>query len=269
ALLLILGASTPRAGTITIFGPQTLARTTGAPDTFDFTFPVTNPALPYTLSIDNDGLASAVVTLNGLQVVAPRDFNPGVRLIQKTVALHSTNALHVELRSKAGSTLTLRILGTDNDRPTITAAVQPAPNAAEWNRSDVQVTFTCADAGSGIASCTPPQRVTAEGRQVITGTAVDNAGNTATASVTLNIDKTAPTIAASMQPPANDSGWVNQNATVTFACADDRSGIASCPPQTVVSSDGGNQVASGSALDAAGNSATTGLRVNVDKTPPS
>src|SRR5436305_308896 len=98
--MLILGVSTPGAGTITVFGPQTLTRTTGAPDVFDFTFPAVNPALPYTLRIDNDGLASAVVALNGAQVVVPRDFNPGVRLIQKAVTLHSSNALHVELRSK-------------------------------------------------------------------------------------------------------------------------------------------------------------------------
>ena len=66
----------------------------------------------------------------------------------------------------------------------------PAPNANGWNNTDVTVTFTCADAASGIASCTSPVTVTTEGAgQEICGTAIDNAGNSANTCVTLNIDK--------------------------------------------------------------------------------
>ena len=43
------------------------------------------------------------------------------------------------------------------------------------------VKFTCADAVSGIASCTDDRVVAEEGEaQLVTGTATDNAGNTAT-----------------------------------------------------------------------------------------
>src|SRR2546428_2556513 len=224
AAILFAMTTAPGAGTVTVFGPQTLTRTTGAPNIFDFTFGVYNPSLPYTLRIDSDGIASAVITLNGAGVVGPRDFTPGVKLIQRNISVRASNALHVELRSQPGSELTIRTLGTDNDPPTITAVATPSANAAGWNRTDVQVTFACSDKGSGIASCPPPRLVTTEGPgQVVTGRATDNAGNPATASVTLNIDKTAPTIAASLQPVANNAGWVNRAATVTFTCTDDRS----------------------------------------------
>ena len=43
--------------------------------------------------------------------------------------------------------------------------------------------------------------------QVVSGTATDKAGNTATASVTLNIDKTAPVVTASAAPAPNVRGW--------------------------------------------------------------
>jgi RHS repeat-associated protein len=268
AALLLLATIAPRAGTVAVFGPQTLTRTTGAPNTFDFTFDVQNPSLPYTLRIDNDGIASAVVTINGTEIAGPSSFNPGIKVIERAVSVRASNALHVELRSKPGSQITIRILGTDNDPPAIAPIATPAPNAAGWNRTDVGVTFVCSDADSGIASCSPPVTVTTEGqRQIVTGTAVDNAGNSATASVTLNIDKTAPAIRPLVQPAPNGSGWVNQAATVTFSCIDDLSGITSCQAPVTVPSDG-SQVVRGTATDRAANTATVTFGVNVDRTPP-
>ena len=55
------------------------------------------------------------------------------------------------------------------------------------------MTFTCADqGGSGVASCTAPVTKTAEGEHTVTGTATDGAGNSATDSASVRIDKTAP-----------------------------------------------------------------------------
>src|SRR5574341_143084 len=89
----------------------------------------------------------------------------------------------------------------DTTPPVIMATVSPAPNANGWHNSDVTVTFTCNDTESGILSCSSPVTVTTEGAgQVITGTAVDNAGNTATVSVTLNIDKSAPALDITVNP---------------------------------------------------------------------
>src|SRR5918996_4716017 len=85
----------------------------------------------------------------------------------------------------------------DTTPPTIAAVVTPPPNAAGWNRSKVTVKFVCADTESGLKSCPTAIVVTTEGAgQVITGTAVDKAGNTASASLTLNIDRTPPVLTA-------------------------------------------------------------------------
>jgi hypothetical protein len=117
----------------------------------------------------------------------------------------------------------------DKTPPTISATTSPSPNANGWNNTDVTVTFTCDDATSGIASCTPATTVTTEGAgQVITGEAVDNAGNTASASVTLNIDKTPPTVTVSATPntlwPPNHK---MVDVTIDGSATDDMSGIAS------------------------------------------
>ena len=153
--------------------------------------------------------------------------------------------------------------------PTIKGAAVPVPNAAGWNNSNVTVSFTCSDPVFGIVFCTPPVQVTTEGaNQVVTGTAVNQAGFSASTSVTLNIDKTLPLISAATAPSPNAAGWNNANVTVTFNCADATSGVDGCPVSVVVSTEGAGQVASGTVKDKAGNSATASATVNLDKTPP-
>lgn len=154
--------------------------------------------------------------------------------------------------------------------PGITALKSLLPNAAGWNNANVTVSFTCADPILGISSCTSPITVTTEGaNQVVTGMAVNTAGFAASTSVTLNIDKTPPVISSAASPPPNAAGWNNSNVTVSFTCSDGGSGLASCTSPTTVSTDGGNQVIAGLAMDVAGNVAGTSVNVNMDKTPPS
>ena len=168
---------------------------------------------------------------------------------------------------QATATITLNV---DDLPATITASVEPAPNANGWHRSDVVVTFICTESGSGIASCPAAVTVTSEGaNQVVTGSAVDRAGNPSEVSVTLNIDKTPPTIAAAAAPPANAAGWNRTDVVVSFICSDSLSTIGACPPPTTVSSEGAGQVVTGVAQDRAGNTATALLTVEVDKTAPS
>ena len=106
-------------------------------------------------------------------------------------------------------------------------------------------------------------------RQVISGTAVDRAGNTASASLLLSIDKTPPSINATLSRDPNANGWSNGDVTVTFACNDALSGIAFCPSPVTVTTEGAGQVITGTAVDKAGNTATASVTLNIDKTPPS
>ncbi len=108
----------------------------------------------------------------------------------------------------------------DTTAPSIQAEMQPPANANGWHNSDVIVSFICNDDGSGVASCPEPVIVSAEGAgQTVTGEAVDNAGNVASVTVTVNIDKTAPVVSLSLAPgsdtqPAGDAATLLQEIAV-------------------------------------------------------
>ena len=155
--------------------------------------------------------------------------------------------------------------------PTVTAAATTAPNANGWYRTAVRVRFTCADAGR-IAFCPPAVLVSTDGEdQVISGTARDRAGNTATASITLNIDRTAPVVTALRSPEAPPTGWATTPVTVTFAATDALSGLApgTLTAPVTLATDRTNGSATGRATDLAGNVGTFKLTgINIDQRAP-
>ena len=107
----------------------------------------------------------------------------------------------------------------DRTPPTITARVEPAANAAGWHAVAPLVSFDTSDGESGVASVSPPVRVESDGAgQVVTGTARDNAGNEASTSVTVNVDRTAPTLAV-LTPAAGST--VSTGAIVLQGTAQD------------------------------------------------
>jgi hypothetical protein len=177
-----------RAGTWVVFGPKTYTQATGAPVAVTDTFSLRNPATQYVLKVSNTGLPDGgVVLVNGVRVIGPHSFNHQVSEVALTVRLLPFNTISVRLKGKPGGALTIEITGVDNDPPTIVGRVSPPPDAGGYNSSPAKVTFACADALSGIASCSPPVAVTTEGTTTVTGTATDLAGNIASASVTVNI----------------------------------------------------------------------------------
>ena len=115
---------------------------------------------------------------------------------------------------------------SDRLAPTISGAGSPAANANGWRKADTTVTFTCGDGGSGVASCTAPVSVTTEGAaQAVPGSAADGAGNTASTSVSVSLDKTAPGVATAL---ATSSGSLGGAATVNVswtAAPDGLSGV--------------------------------------------
>src|SRR4051812_154563 len=146
---------------------------------------------------------------------------------------HATATAHVSL---------------DKTAPVVTATRAPSANANGWNSGPVTVHFTCADSGSGVASCPADQIDSSEGVQAISGTVTDLAGNTATATTApIQIDLSQPLIAASVSPPPNANGWNNGPVTVHFTCTDAGAGVALCPADQVVVTDGLNQPISGTA----------------------
>jgi hypothetical protein len=180
----------------------------------------------------------------------------------------------------------------DTTPPTSNSAVSPTPNAAGWNNTNAAVTLTSTDnepGGTGVkqiqwslsgaqtGSSTVPGGTTtvtisAEGTTTLTFFGTDNAGNQeAPKTLTIQIDKTPPSISGARTPAANANGWNNTNVTVRFQCADSLSGLAagSPPAPTVLSAEGAAQSVRGTCTDAANNSATATVNgINVDKTPP-
>jgi RHS repeat-associated protein len=269
SLMVALGSRLVLAGTFTAFGPETFTRRTGAPVTETRSFSVRNPSTRYTLRVRNAGISSAVVTLNGRQVLGPNAFNQNVNLIEVPVTLQRDNVLTVQLRSGPGSSIVLEIEGVDDDLPSISATRTPFPNAYGWNSADVTVAFVCSDATSSVVSCPSPVRVTDETNgRVVSGEAVDQAGNRSSTNVTIRLDETAPTIAAAPAPLPNPAGWHNTDLTVSFLCADNLSGVRLCADPVSIRTEGRGQLANGRAEDFAGNVAVTSLPVNLDKTPP-
>jgi YVTN family beta-propeller protein len=161
----------------------------------------------------------------------------------------------------------------DTTAPTVTASATSngSPySAGTWTNHDVTVHFTCTDnpGGSGVASLTPDQTVSADGDgQSATGSCTDNAGNTTSATFTgIRIDTAAPTVTYSGNA---GSYTVDQQVSITCTPADALSGLAS---STCANTTGpaytfglGSHTLSATASDNAGNqeSATTTFNVQV------
>ena len=154
----------------------------------------------------------------------------------------------------------------------ITASAAPTANAAGWNNSNVTVSYHCTG-GVAPVQCPSSQTITTESAsQVISATATDAINESATASVTLKIDKTAPALA--ITSPANNSTVTNSSLVVSGTVSDSLSGVSavtcngaaatvqsgtfSC---TVTLANGSNTITV-LATDVAGNSSTQSVTVS-------
>ena len=158
-------------------------------------------------------------------------------------------------------------LNIDKTNPGITASVIPAAVNGVVTIPAV-VSFTCSDALSGTANCPVSINVTTAGAiEHFSGTATDKAGNSASTTLTLNVQQTALSVSASAAPAANAAGWNNSDVTVSFTCS---GGVPplQCPATQTVSVEGASQAIRGTVTDAAGQTASTSISINLDKTPP-
>lgn len=82
------------------------------------------------------------------------------------------------------------------------------------------------------------------------------------------LDDEPPMILGHVTPGPNAAGWNAGPVIVSFDCDDDESGIASCTDPVAIATEGANQVVTGTAVDQAGNTASTAVAVSLDMTPP-
>ena len=169
----------------------------------------------------------------------------------------------------------------DNSPPNIQANVSPAPNGDGWNNSTpVNLSWTITDpqspasVDSGCVNETFSVETSGETRSCT----ASSAGGTATASVTIKIDKTEPVISADTHGYTPGT-WTNESVTVDFSCADVGPVQSGLKTDTVggggtFSSDSSSTAGTGvtntgSCVDFAGNEAQAKtVNVKIDKTPP-
>jgi len=131
---------------------------------------------------------------------------------------------------------------------------------------DITASASWSSSASNIATVSSTGVVTAVNPGIAT-ISVSASGLTFVA----NINVTAPgppVIAASVSPTPNAGGWNDSPVTVTFACTPGSAPITNCPAPQVVSSEGMNQLVTGTATDSSGNSASTTVTLSIDETPP-
>jgi hypothetical protein len=129
---------------------------------------------------------------------------------------------------------------------------------------DANTPFTCTPASGSVFPF---------GMTMVSCTATNSRNKTATGSFLVNVvDTTAPVITASATVNGTlytPGRFTNQAVTVSFACTDGGSGVASFTAPVSVTNEGINQSVTGSCTDNSGNIATaifTGI--NIDRTPP-
>lgn len=178
----------------------------------------------------------------------------------------------------------------DRTIPNADARPWPRANPAGWNNTDVTVSLGGGEvpAGTGVAfleyqlsgATTSPVvhvdgesgklTVSNEGITTVQYWAVDKANNISTKrTVTIRIDKTAPSVTTSATPEPNQAGWNSTDVTALFSATDSGSGLATVTPQSVtLTAEGAGQVAQATFADRAGNSTTATYTANIDKSDP-
>lgn len=175
---------------------------------------------------------------------------------------------------EAGSNSTSLTLHVEVSTPNIQAIPERPPDANGWYNHPVAVTFK-GQGYSGAASChaggpTPgavysgPDTLSAS----ITGTCVDPAGKSASASLGLRYDATPPTITGAFPSrPPDYKGWYNHPVTFAFTGSDALSGMEACTA-TYSGPDSSHAHLVASCRDRAGNVALPSVSLRYEATPP-
>lgn len=160
----------------------------------------------------------------------------------------------------------------DTTPPVITPTITGTLGTNGWYRSAVTVTWSVTDAESPISSssgCAASTVSSDTAGTTFTCTAT-SAGGTASQSVSVKRDATAPSVTGARSPVANAEGWNNADVVASWTCTDTLSNVSSVTGNQVVSSEGSAQSRTGTCTDNAGNSASNTVDgINIDLTAPS
>jgi hypothetical protein len=197
----------------------------------------------------------------------------------------SSNAASITFTNSSSRSTTATIHGSgaitgnfdleDTTSPVITPTIAPKANGNGWNNGSVTVTWSVSDPESGISSSNGCTATTLSTETPLAGTtltcsATNGAGLSNSASVTVKIDLTAPTLKLTSLT-VEASGPSGASVSYTASASDSLSGLNtfSCTPPSGSIFPLGTTTASCSATDKAGNSASGSFAVTVqDKSAP-
>ena len=200
SLFLVLSVNMSFAGETTLFGPKQYDRTKGKPNVYTDTFPGSpkEGSLIVKNGDQNGGhrVTSALIFMNGQQIFSPSDFKKHVYRLEASIDLAEDNIIKVELRSKPGSYLTIRVTqetpievsitspldGATVSGPTVKVSgtiINPAGNETGVTVNGM-VALVYGD--QFVASHVPLQ----EGANTLTATATDIDGHVVTTSITVS-----------------------------------------------------------------------------------
>ena len=161
---------------------------------------------------------------------------------------------------------------SDPTPPVITPSVTGTLGDNGWHRSNATVGWSVSDPESGITETrgcdtrTQAQDTTGVSR---TCEAVNGAGLTGSYTVVVKVDKTPPTVTATLERAADVDGWHTSPVLAFFSGTDQTSTIASCSlPLTYEGPDTTRTDLTGSCRDRAGNEASGSVAVKYDTTAP-
>lgn len=177
-----------------VLGLHTFIRSTGKPVEETVTFEP-NPQFvgPFVLNVTSgnpdgsDRVDSATITLNGILIFDPNDFNEQTGFLSQVVSLLPTNTLNVQISGAPGDLLTVEIIGYDNTPPSVT--ITSPPNGATFNTSPITVSGAVDDPFASVtvngitASVGPNGSFTVDGITLVEGenairvVATDSCGN--------------------------------------------------------------------------------------------
>ena len=141
---------------------------------------------------------------------------------------HHVTAAYQPVEGFAPSTSQPLIHVVDGAGPHANPTPSPAANAAGWHRAPVTVAWNWNDHGAGIdpAHCPDRSSTDREGRQTLTATCRDLAGNETTVTHSVNVDTTSPTVSIAL--PTDGRYLQGDLVTADYSCQDGLSGVVEC-----------------------------------------
>ncbi len=219
--------------------------------------------------------------------------NPGSRLIIIGGTFNNNQEYGVKMGNPANTTIYIQAAPTctgndsnaaglgcyndttvfDDTAPVITPNISGTAGSNGWYTSNVSVSWTVTDTESGVNSstgCTTSNLTSETSGTTLTCSAFNNAGLLNSASVTIKIDKTAPTAALTITGGTlGNNSWYTSDVTVHTSGADSLSNPVTCTADQIQSTETAGVTINGSCTNNAGLTTNASpLTIKLDKTAP-